>query len=256
MTAPVLEASGLCKRFGALTVAQDVSLTLPAGARHALIGPNGAGKTTLINMLSGELSPTSGRILLSGRDITSMSCNERVKHGLGRTFQINSLFPEMTPLEAVTSAILEREGRSTAWLGSLRQHHEAITEALRLLDILGLDQSSRQPTRELAYGQQRLIEIALALAGRPTVLLLDEPMAGIPMDESSAVLSSIAALPADIAILVIEHDMDMVFRFARRITVMVAGGVLIEGDPALIAADERVQAIYLGDEGFGARALH
>ena len=251
MSAAALEAVGLHKRFGALVVTADVSLTLPIGARHALIGPNGAGKTTLINLLTGRLAPSSGTIRLAGEDITHMKPDQRVKRGLARTFQINSLFPEMTPLEAVTLAVLEREGRSTAWIGPIRQHRAVVVEAMALLERLGLDSVAGQPTHLLAYGQQRLVEIALALAAKPRVLLLDEPMAGIPSEDSVEILATLAGLPDDIAILFIEHDMDLVFRFARRITVLVAGGILIEGPPAEIMKDERVQAIYLGDEELG-----
>jgi branched-chain amino acid transport system ATP-binding protein len=248
MTALALEAVALHKRFGALAVAQDVNLVLPVGARHALIGPNGAGKTTLINLLTGQLAPNSGRIRLGGEDITHMAPDQRVKRGLVRTFQINSLFPELTPLETVTLAVLEREGRSTAWLGPLRRHRGAVEEAAALLARLGLGALAERPTHALAYGQQRLLEIALALAGKPRVLLLDEPMAGIPSEDSVEIFATIAGMPDDIAILFIEHDMDLVFRFARRITVLVAGAILVEGPPEEIVADARVQAIYLGDE--------
>ena len=254
MTAPALEAISLHKRFGALAVAQDISLALPVGARHALIGPNGAGKTTLINLLTGQIPPSSGRIRLCGEDISHMAPNQRVKRGLVRTYQVNSLFAEMTPLETITLAVLERTGRSTAWIGSLKHHHGAIEEAAGLLALLGLDGVASRPTRVLAYGQQRLLEIALALAGKPKVLLLDEPMSGIPSEESHDILAIIAALPADIAILLIEHDMDLVFRFAQRITVLVAGAILVEGEPAEILADERVHAVYLGDEHLGSGA--
>jgi ABC-type branched-subunit amino acid transport system ATPase component len=251
MSVPALEAVALHKRFGALAVAQDINLALPVGARHALIGPNGAGKTTLINLLTGHVTPSSGRIRLGGEDISHMAPNQRVKRGLVRTYQVNSLFAELTPLETITLAVLERTGRSTAWIGSLGRHRGAIEEAAALLAQLGLDGVANRPTHALAYGQQRLLEIALALAGKPKVLLLDEPMAGIPSEESQDILATIAALPADIAILFIEHDMDLVFRFARRITVLVAGAILVEGEPAEILADERVQAIYLGDEHLG-----
>lgn len=243
-----LEAKGLYKRFGALEVMAGVDLTLPVGARHALIGPNGAGKTTLINLLTGRFAPNRGRIRLAGRDITALSPDQRVKRGLVRTFQINSLFPEMTPLEAVTLAALEQQNRSTAWIGPLRRHRAAIGEAEALLERLGLGPVADRPTRLLAYGQQRLLEMALALAARPRVLLLDEPMAGIPSEESRELLATLARLPTEIAILFIEHDMELVFRFAHRISVLVAGAILVEGPPDEIMRDARVQAIYLGDE--------
>lgn len=247
MSAPALQAIGLCKRFDALVVAQDVSLILPVGARQALIGPNGAGKTTLIDLLTGALAPDSGRVVLGGEDVTRMRQDRRVKRGLVRTFQISTLFPELTPLEAVTLAILERDGQSTAWLGSLRRHRATIAEAQALLDRLGLAVVADWPTRKLAYGRQRLLEIALALAGRPKVLLLDEPAAGVPAEESLELFQAIANLPGDVAVLFIEHDMNLVFQFARRITVLVAGAVLTEGEPAAIMADPRVQEVYLGE---------
>jgi ABC-type branched-subunit amino acid transport system ATPase component len=254
MSTLALEAVGLCRNFGALTVARDLSLALPVGARHALIGPNGAGKTTLINMLTGALAPTSGRILLKGEDVTLLPPNRRVKRGLARTFQVTTLFPDMTPLEAVSLAVLEREGLTFAWLPPIKRYRAVIDESARLLDQLGLGHRAHEATRRLAYGEQRLVEVAVALAGRPAVLLLDEPMAGIPPEEASHVFSTIAGLPREVAILIIEHDMDLVFRFASRITVMVAGTILVEGDPATIMADERVQAIYLGDAEHGAAA--
>ena len=250
MTEPAaLRTEALAKRFGALEVTRDVSITLPRGARHALIGPNGAGKTTLINLITGQLPPDSGRILLEGDDVTRAPIAARVRRGLTRTFQINTLFPDLTPLEAVTLAICERERAAGQFWRRLTAHAAAIDEAFAILGRLQLADVATRPTRTLAYGQQRLLEIALALAPRPRVLLLDEPAAGVPKDESAALFAVIAALPADIAVLFIEHDMDIVFRFATRIIVLVAGAVLLEADPATVQSDPRVREVYLGQAG-------
>jgi branched-chain amino acid transport system ATP-binding protein len=243
-----LVADRLCKSFGALRVAQDLDFRLPVGARHALIGPNGAGKSTLINMLVGYLKPSSGRVLLGGDDVTMLAPEARVRRGLGRTFQINALFPALTPLEAVTLAVCQRQGIGGNFLRPLTRCGEAIDEAGALLADLGLAEDRRRPTNELAYGRQRVLEIALALAGRPKVLLLDEPAAGVAEEESGELYDAIAALPGDVAVLVIEHDMDLVFRFAQRISVMVAGQMLCEGTPAEISVDPEVRAVYLGED--------
>jgi branched-chain amino acid transport system ATP-binding protein len=243
---PALATQGLHKRFGSLIVAQDVELTLPEGERHALIGPNGAGKTTLINLMTGMLRPDSGRILLGGEDITTLSPEARVRRGLVRTFQINTLFPDLSALEAVTLAVCERRGVAGVFWRRLPAFREAIEEAYGILDSLWLGPSCHRPTRELAYGQQRLLEIALALATRPRVLLLDEPVAGVPRAESAELFAAIASLSRTIAVLFTEHDMDVVFRFASRIIVMVGGRILVEGTPEQIAADPRVREVYLG----------
>jgi branched-chain amino acid transport system ATP-binding protein len=242
----VLAADGLCKSFGALAVAQNIDFALPQGARHALIGPNGAGKTTFINLLTGMLAPNAGTVRLLGEDITRTAPHRRVKRGLARTFQINTLFPALTPLEAVTLAVCQRRGEADHWLARLSKHKDAIDEAYALLRSLNLAGDCLRPTRELAYGKQRLVEIALALACKPKVLLLDEPAAGVPRGESDELFGVIAALPDDLAILFIEHDMELVFRFARRITVLVGGRILREGSPQEIADDAQVQQVYLG----------
>lgn len=243
---PVLETRNLSKAFGGLVVTQDVNFQLAHGARHALIGPNGAGKTTFINQLTGVLAPSSGRVLLNGEDITGLRPHQRVKRGLARTFQINTLFPHMTPLESVSLAVCEREADATRWFGSLASHTSVVEEAYELLSQLDLTTVCNRPTRELPYGRQRLLEIALALASNPKVLLLDEPAAGVPAGEAAALFEVITALPHDTSILLIEHDMELVFQFAERITVLVSGGVLVEGTPQMIAADERVREVYLG----------
>ena len=249
VSAPVLSTRGLRKRFGSLVVARDVGLALPQGARHALVGPNGAGKTTLINLITGMVQPDEGRIFLGESEITSSRPDERVKRGLVRTFQINTLFPNLSALEAVTLAVCERRGHCGAWWRRLPALRDEIDEAYDILRSLMLGDHCYRPTRELAYGQQRLLEIALALATKPRVLLLDEPAAGVPQDESAQLFTAISGLPEQISVLFIEHDMNLVFRFATRIIVMVGGRILVEGTPAEIAADERVREVYLGRKG-------
>jgi branched-chain amino acid transport system ATP-binding protein len=248
---PALRTAGLSKRFGSLAAVSDVSLELPRGARHALIGPNGAGKTTLINLLTGVLEPTAGDVFLDEERITPLPQYRRVKRGLTRTFQINTLFPGLTVLESVVLAILERKGLASRWTRTLASYRAEIDEARQLLATLKLERDAEKRTVELAYGRQRLVEIALALATHPRILLLDEPAAGIPSAESVEVLGVIAALPGDVTVLFIEHDMGLVFRFAQRITVLVAGRVLTEGAPEEIARDARVKAVYLGKDVHG-----
>jgi len=245
-SAAVLSASGVNKSFGSLVVANNIEFNLPAGERQALIGPNGAGKTTFINLLTGMLQPDSGTIRLSGHDITNAPPAVRVKRGLVRTFQINTLFPQLTPIEAVTMAVCERRGEADVWWRGLSVYGDAIGEAEQILTSLRLDKVATRTTRELAYGQQRLLEIALALATKPKVLLLDEPAAGVPKDESEDLFEVIAGLSNDLSILFIEHDMDIVFRFASRIIVLVSGAILVQGTPAEIAANPLVREVYLG----------
>jgi ABC-type branched-subunit amino acid transport system ATPase component len=231
-------------------VAQDIALELPQGKRYALIGPNGAGKTTLMNLLTGMLAPDSGQVFLgegeNATEITRLRADTRVKKGLARTFQINTLFPQLSALEAVTLAVLERDGHAHNWWRGLPRFGAAIDEAHAILNSLGLGNASFRTTKELPYGQQRLLEIALALATRPKVLLLDEPAAGVPKDESAVLFDAIDGLSRELTILIIEHDMDVVFRFASRIIVMVGGRILVEGPPDEIARDERVREVYLG----------
>jgi branched-chain amino acid transport system ATP-binding protein len=246
MSTPALSTRGLDKSFGSLVVAKNIELDLPRGARYALIGPNGAGKTTLINLITGMLRPDQGRIFLEADEVTALRPEERVKRGLVRTFQINTLFPHLSALEAVTLAVCERRGYAGTWWQKLPAYPDAVEEAYAILLSLRLGASCYRPTRELAYGQQRLLEIALALATNPKVLLLDEPAAGVPQGESAELFSVIADLSQDIAVLFIEHDMNVVFRFARRIIVMVGGRILVEGTPGEIAADARVREVYLG----------
>jgi branched-chain amino acid transport system ATP-binding protein len=246
-----LEARGLFKRFGGLTVTDDVSLTLAPGARHALIGPNGAGKTTLVNLLTGVLRPSEGAVVLAGEDVTQLPQHARVRRGLARTFQINQLFPEFSPAEALAAAIAEREGRGDDMLRGAGSREPIVAEIVALLDRFDLIADMDRPTHTLAYGKQRLLEIALALACRPKALLLDEPAAGVPESERRDILAALDALPSQVAILLIEHDMDLVFSFAKSITVLVAGRILVEGAPEAIAADPRVRAVYLGEDEHG-----
>ena len=233
-------------------VAQDIDLALPAGVRYALIGPNGAGKTTLINLMTGMLTPDAGQILLAGEDVTRLRPEARVRRGLARTFQINTLFPHLTALESVALAVLEREGHAHNWWRGLPRFGTQVDEAASILQSLNLQKNFHRLTRELAYGEQRLLEIALALATRPRMLLLDEPAAGVPKDESAELFSAIASLSSELTVLFIEHDMDVVFRFASRILVMVGGRILVQGAPEEIARDERVREVYLGKAGRGA----
>ena len=246
MSESALVACGVNKRFGSLVVAANVNLALPPGARHALIGPNGAGKTTLINLMTGMLRPDGGQILLGGDDVTALAPEQRVRRGLARTYQINSLFPHLTALESVTLAVCERRRVAQTWWRRLIAYREEIEEAHQILGALMLGAVCHRPARELAYGQQRLLEIALALASRPKVILLDEPAAGVPREESKELFAAIAGLSRDIAVLFIEHDMELVFRFASRVVVMVGGSILVEGTPAEIASDPQVRAVYLG----------
>ena len=244
---PTLSTRGLSKRWGGFHANSDISLSFAPGARHALIGPNGAGKTTFINLLTGAFAPTSGQVLLGDENITRLPAHQRVKRGITRTFQINTLFPGLTVLESVMLSIFERTGASWHWHRTVASHKEARDEAMALLCRLQLGADALSPTHALPYGKQRLVEIALALATQPRILLLDEPAAGIPAGESAELFEVIASLPRDITILFIEHDMNLVFRFAERITVLVGGRVLTEGTPQDIAADPRVREVYLGE---------
>jgi branched-chain amino acid transport system ATP-binding protein len=246
MSVALLETQGLCKSFGALDVARSIDFRLEAGARQALIGPNGAGKTTFVNLLTGLLQPSSGRVLLEGEDVTRLAQAKRVKRGIARTFQINQLFRGLTVLENVCIAVAERMGAGGGMLRPAGRRTQVVEEATRLIGMLKLDADAGRRVGELPYGRQRLVEIAIALGLNPRVLLLDEPAAGIPSAESHILLEAIAGLPADSAVLIIEHDMDLVFRFAQRITVLVSGAIFAEGTPAEIAANREVRAVYLG----------
>ena len=249
MSAAALQVERLNCSFGALHVTRDIDLTLERGARRALIGPNGAGKTTLVNLISGALQPSAGRVLLDGADITATSQAERARRGLARTFQINQLFRGLTVLENIGMVIAERDGHANNLWRAVGSKRVILDEALDYLDALRLTDDALKLVRELPYGRQRLVEIAIALAQRPRVLLLDEPAAGVPSSESHLILDVVAGLDPDIAILIIEHDMDVVLRFAREITVLVQGAVFTQGTPDEIMANEQVRAVYLGQAG-------
>jgi branched-chain amino acid transport system ATP-binding protein len=244
----VLSAQGLVMKFGGITATNNVTLHLRRGARHALIGPNGAGKTTLINLLTGVLQPTEGRIFLEGQDITQLAPHQRVRRGMVRTFQINQLFDTLTPLETLTMVVSQHRGMGGKWWQPLGAQADINARCEQLLEQFHLSSVMQQETRVLAYGKRRLLEIAIALACEPRVLLLDEPVAGVPAGEREELLQTVAALPADVSVLLIEHDMDLVFSFAKRMTVLVNGTLLTEGSPEEIANDPQVKAVYLGHE--------
>ena len=246
-----LATRGLHKSFGSLVVARDIEINLPAGARYALIGPNGAGKTTLINLMTGMLAPNAGQIFLGEEDITALDPQTRVRKGLARTFQINTLFPGLNALEAVTLAVCERRGVASEFWRNIATQRESIDEAHDILTRLRLGEDCYRPTRELPYGRQRLLEIALALATKPKVLLLDEPAAGVPHEESGEIFEVVASLSNDLTLLFIEHDMHVVFRFASHIIVLVGGAIYTEGSPAEISADPGVREVYLGKRKHG-----
>jgi ABC-type branched-subunit amino acid transport system ATPase component len=245
--APVLETVGLTKRFGGIVAANEVSLKIEKGARYALIGPNGAGKTTVVNLLTGVLRPTSGQILLDGRDITEAQAHDRVRLGIARTFQINQLFGDLTPIEAIGLAVSERMGTGKQWWRLVGSKGDVVDDVAALIEQFGLADVMYHRTAILPYGKQRLLEIALAIACRPRVLLLDEPAAGVPEAERHEILAAVAALPKDVTVLLIEHDMDLVFSFADRISVLVNGALFVEGSPDAVARDPRVKAVYLGE---------
>ena len=242
-----LETIGLVKRFGGITAASDVSLQIEKGARHALIGPNGAGKTTVVNLLTGMLRPTAGHILLDGQDITDVEPYRRVHLGVARTFQINQLFADLTPLEAIGLAVSERMGGGRQWWRLVGKKTEIVDEVVSLIEQFRLSDVMCDRTAILPYGKQRLLEIALAIACRPRVLLLDEPAAGVPEAERHEILATVAGLHKDVTVLLIEHDMDLVFSFADRISVLVNGALFVEGTPDAVARDPRVKAVYLGE---------
>jgi ABC-type branched-subunit amino acid transport system ATPase component len=243
----VLQTQKLCKKFGALTVADNIDFGLEPGARHALIGPNGAGKTTFVNMLTGVLPPSTGQVILDGEDVTRFPQAKRVKRGIGRTFQINTLFRSLSVLDNVALGVAERHGAARGVWRPASRYGEIKDETMEVLAGLGIADDALSRVSDLPYGKQRLVEIAIALGMRPRVLLLDEPAAGVPSVESHRILETLEALPGSIAILIIEHDMDLVFRFARRITVLASGAVLMEGAPAEVSKDARVRQVYLGE---------
>jgi ABC-type branched-subunit amino acid transport system ATPase component len=244
-----LETSHLTKRFGGLAAIDNVSFRLERGARHALIGPNGAGKTTFINLLTGTISPTSGTVRLNGEDVTRLRPDRRVRRGLARTFQINQLFLGMSPLEALTAAASEHYGLGGHLLSpGLSGCSNVVHDVAQIAAQFGLEDVLYKRTSALPYGKQRLVEIALAFASRPQVLLLDEPAAGVPEEEREDILQAVANLPRDVSVLLIEHDMDLVFRFAGRISVLAGGALLAEGSVAEVASNPDVRTVYLGED--------
>jgi len=251
MSAPLLETRGLCRTFGALAAARDIDFRLEAGARHALIGPNGAGKTTFVNLLTGLIAPTSGQVLLKGRDITSVAQAARVKLGIARTFQINRLFRALSVLDNVYLAVAERVGAAPSMFRPAGLRRDVVDESMHLLETLKLAESAGHRISELPYGRQRLVELAIALGLKPEVLLLDEPAAGVPSAESHIILDAVDGLPRHIGVLIIDHDMDLVFRFASQITVLVNGAVFASGGPREIGANPDVRAVYLGQAAHG-----
>ena len=242
----VLETRGLVKRFGGLVATNDVSLSVRRGARHALIGPNGAGKTTLINLLTGVLQPSAGQIALDGVDITRLAPHQRVRRGIVRTFQINQLFHELTPLASLALAVSAQMGLARQWWRPLGRDERVAAACASLLTQFRLDDVMNQRVGSLAYGKRRLLEIATAIACKPRVLLLDEPVAGVPAGERQEISETINALPEEVSVLLIEHDMDLVFNFARTVSVLVNGALFAEGDVQSISNDPRVKAVYLG----------
>jgi branched-chain amino acid transport system ATP-binding protein len=249
MTSPALQARGLRKSYGALIVTDDVDLSLAPGCRHALIGPNGAGKTTLVGLLSGALQPDAGRIALAGEDVTGIGAHRRVKRGLVRTFQVSSLFPNFSVAENLYLAISEHAGLTTSLFKVAGRQRSLLERVEVLVERMGLQDDAHRQVSMIAYGKQRLLELAIALALEPRVLLLDEPAAGIPATEAGLVLGAIESLPADIAVLMIEHDMQMVRRFATEVSVLVNGRILTSGTPADVMSSDEVRAVYLGRAG-------
>jgi len=242
-----LETQGLCLSFGALKVAVDINFKLEKGARHALIGPNVAGKTTVVNLLTGRLKPSAGEVLLGGEVVTHFTQANRVIKGLGRTFQINTLFNKMSVLDNVALGIAEREQISQSFWRPANRNKSLIEESYSFLELLGIQADANQVVRDLPYGKQRLVEIAVALGLKPKVLLLDEPAAGVPSMETDKILKALDSLPKDMAIMIIEHDMDLVFKFANQITVLVQGEILCQGTPSEVSSDKRVHQVYLGE---------
>jgi branched-chain amino acid transport system ATP-binding protein len=246
---PVLQVQGLVKRFGGLTATDDLSIALVPGEIHAVIGPNGAGKTTLINQLSGEFFPDEGRIVFDGRDITRLPPHERALAGLGRSYQITSVFPDFTVLQNVCMAVQGHAGHSFRFWTPVSRQRELTEPARAALAQVGLADRADTPVAALAHGERRQLEIAMTLASSPKLLLLDEPMAGMSHAESEGVVGLLAGLKGRYTILLVEHDMDAVFALADRITVLVYGRAIACGTPEEIRANPEVRDAYLGEQG-------
>jgi branched-chain amino acid transport system ATP-binding protein len=246
MSTPALVLENVSRHFGGLRAVDGVNLTILPGARHALIGPNGAGKTTLFNVISGELPATEGRITLFGADVTRLPPHRRAALGIARTFQITKLFPNLTVIENVLLACEALDRRKLAMHRDVWSYADLTQRAGELVDHFGLSGRAHELARNLAYGDQRKLEVALSMAGRPRLLLLDEPMAGLSAGESRAMQAILEKLDPAIAVLLIEHDMDIAFAFAERVTVLHQGRVLAEGHRDEVSANRGVQEIYLG----------
>jgi branched-chain amino acid transport system ATP-binding protein len=248
MTEPLLQVDDLSKAFGAVVAADGVTLDLEAGELHAVIGPNGAGKTTLIGQLAGEIRPDAGTIRFGGEEVTGLPAHARAARGLARSFQITSLFPRFTALENVALAVQAGSGHSFRFWRPVAREQDLNETAERMLSQVGLGDRALVPAAALAHGEQRQLEIAMALAGRPRLLLLDEPTAGMGQEDSLSMIDLLAGLKGQIAMLLIEHDMDVVFALADRISVLVYGRVIATGRPDRIRADPEVRRAYLGEE--------
>lgn len=246
MTAPALELRNLVMAFGGLFVTNDVSMQLEAGARHALIGPNGAGKTTLVNQITGRIRSVSGTVHLAGQDITLLPQHRRVRLGLVRNFQVTNLFPSFSAFENIALAVAERERAGLSIRSSRGFPSHVADQAEDIAIRMHLGDVGSGPVSALAYGQQRLVELGLALALRPRVMILDEPAAGLPAADHGMILNALDRLPAHVAVLLIEHDMPLVFRFAQEITVLAEGSVIARGSPNYIRSHKDVRAAYLG----------
>ena len=242
----IFEVNNLRKAFGGLTVTNDVSLSMAPGDRVALIGPNGAGKTSFVNLVTGNLRPDSGEVRIGGYNVNRIDAIGRVRRGLVRSFQVTRLFQDMTPAEHIGMAVLQRTGRSGRMFGNFLAMRDVMAETEELLGTLGLAGLAHRKVSEIAYGQQRLLEIAVAMALKPKVLLLDEPAAGVPQSDTGRIEQALADLPPDLAVLMIEHDMDLVFRFAKRVVVLAAGTIIFDGSPKDVTQDARVREAYLG----------
>jgi branched-chain amino acid transport system ATP-binding protein len=248
MADPLLRLAGVVKRFGGLAAADGVGLTVGAGEIHALIGPNGAGKTTLVHLISGALRADAGEVRFAGVDITSLSLHQRVQRGLARSYQVTSIFRRLTVLENAALAVQAGAGSSLRFWAPAGREARLFDEAQAILARVGLVPRAAAVAGSLAHGEQRQLEVALALATRPRLLLLDEPMAGMGPDESARMVTLIGELRDDATLLLVEHDMDAVFKLADRISVLVSGRVIATGSAEEIKANEEVRRAYLGDE--------
>jgi branched-chain amino acid transport system ATP-binding protein len=249
MTEPVLRTVGLAKHFGGIKAADHIDIDVLPGEIHALIGPNGAGKTTLVNLVSGELRPDQGRVLLAGQDVTPLPVERRRQLGLARSFQSTSIFPGFSALDNVALAVQALDGGSFRFLGDAARELRLVEPAREVLARVGLTEVAHVPAGRLAHGERRQLEVAMSLIGQPRVVLLDEPMAGMAPEESRRMVELLAGLKGSYAALLVEHDMDAVFRLADRISVLVYGRVIASGDPLAIREDAEVRRAYLGEGG-------